>query len=128
MSELDWNEIEHFSRGEFGPAGAAEPDPDLVRRLDEARGWAGVPFVISSGIRTTDENRDLGGAEDSAHVTGHGVDIACSGSRQRYQILRGLMDAGFHRIGIYDRHIHADTSPHNDPRVIWVGISKTKSK
>ena len=96
-----------------------EPDPDLVRLLDEARAAAGIPFVITSGLRTQERNGEVGGADASAHVTGHAVDIRCATGRHRFLILRALLEVGFRRIGVYDRHIHADTQQNLPQDVIW---------
>lgn len=117
---MDWSKIRHFSEYEFG----GDPDPKLVRMLDEARDIAAVPFVITSGVRTAKENAAIGGADDSAHVTGHAVDLRCRTSRERFLTLRALFEAGFDRIGVYNHHVHCDTSTTADPAVVWVGKSK----
>lgn len=109
---MDWSQIEHFTSSEFtGPM-----DPAFIKKLDRARGQAGVAFRITSSYRSDSD-------------TGHGdqpcrtVDIACTGSRERYHILNGLIHVGFDRIGIYDRHIHVDNWPEGDPEVAWLGTS-----
>lgn len=117
---MGWSRIRHFSRDEFG----GEPDPKLVHMLDEAREAAAIPFVITSGVRTAGENAAIGGADESAHVTGHAVDLKCETSRDRFLMLRALFEAGFDRIGVYDRHIHCDTSATADVAVTWLGKSK----
>lgn len=95
-------------------------DQELCAMLDWARGKAGVPFVITCGLRTPEQNASLPeSVSDSAHLTGHAVDLACNDSPTRYAILSGLLAAGFHRIGIYSAHIHADNSPTLPPNVIW---------
>ena len=50
---------------------------ELVEKLDRARGYAGVPFIITSGYRPPELNAAIGGVEDSEHETGEGVDLAC---------------------------------------------------
>lgn len=90
------------------------------QKLSVARGIAGVPFVITSGLRTDDQNAALAeSVKDSAHLTGNAVDLACADSPTRYAMLRGLIGAGFNRIGIYSAHIHADDSPTLPPNVCW---------
>lgn len=126
---LDWEKITYFSRDEFGYAGDVEPDPELVHMLDVARSHAtyhasrDIPFRISEGggIRplTGDFRRD-----SSAHTTGHAADIAVADSVNRFYILEALIFVGFRRIGVYDRHIHVDTSPNHAPCVVWTGISQ----
>lgn len=107
----------------FSPSEIVGLVPELVAKLDIARDVSNVPYRISSGYRDPAANVAAGGVEGSAHEKGMAVDLACSESRQRYHILIGLMLAGFHRIGIYDRHIHADIDGTKPEQVIWVGVS-----
>lgn len=125
----DWSQIKYFTRDEFRFHGDVEPAPELVRKLDEARGVAtmlagrNVPFVITSGIRAPRKNL-LAGQLDSAHTTGHAVDIRAWKSRDRFFIIKALILQGFNRLGIYDRHIHVDNSPAHDQDVCWTGRSE----
>lgn len=109
---IDWDKIEHFKPSEF----SGDMDPELVELLDIARSLAEVPFVLNSTRRDGDGT--------SEHNTGHAVDIRCHDSRSRYRIVLGLLMAGFHRVGVYDRHVHAGTSEEHDPEVMWMGESK----
>lgn len=121
---VDWTKIRYFERREFGYHDNIEPDYDLVQLLDEARKFAGRPFHITSAIRSVAHNASVGGSPDSAHLTGHAVDIRAADSRTRWHIVGGLMAAGAKRVGIYDRHIHVDTDPSKPQDVVWVGVSK----
>lgn len=90
------------------------------QKLSIARGIAQVPFIITCGLRTVDQNAALSeSVQDSAHLTGNGVDLACSDSQTRYAMIKGLLGAGFNRIGIYSAHLHADDSPTLPPNVCW---------
>lgn len=82
--------------------------PELISMLDTARELAGVPFIISSGFRSSTHNKEIGGVENSAHLSGLAVDIKCLDSADRFDIIRGLLGAKFQRIGVYNNHIHAD--------------------
>ena len=95
-------------------------NPDLMAMLDIARGKAGVPFFITSGLRTAEQNSGLQNAvSDSSHLTGHAVDLLCTDSVTRFAMLSGLLEAGFNRLGIYKNHIHCDNDPSKDPKVCW---------
>lgn len=95
-------------------------DQELCAMLDRARGLAGVPFIITCGLRTPDQNAALSeSVKDSAHLTGNGVDLACADSETRYKMLRALILAGFTRIGIYSAHLHADNAPSLPQGVCW---------
>jgi len=84
---------------------------DLMAMLDQARHIAGIPFVITSGLRTKAENDALPTAvQNSAHLTGQAVDLAYSTSTQRLLIMKGLYAAGFNRLGMGTNYIHADIS------------------
>ncbi len=115
----DWDRVKHFTRGEFGRHGGIEPDPDLVRMLDAARDIAGVPFEINSGVRSPERNREVGGVDTSAHLTGHAADIRCPSSRHRFVMMAALIEAGFRRIGVGETFIHVDTDPGKPQDVIW---------
>ena len=92
----------------------------LCLMLDDARDIAGVPFLITCGLRTPEQNTVLPeSVQNSAHLTGNAVDLACSDSRARYSMLRGLMLVGFNRIGIYAGHLHADNSSTLPQSVCW---------
>lgn len=91
-------------------------DKYLCELLDNAREYAGVPFVITSGLRSKEQNEAVGGVHDSAHLKGLAVDLACHSSDFRYKIVGALLQAGFSRIGIAKDHIHCDidhTKPQN---------------
>lgn len=84
--------------------------PELVLLLDKARGIAGVPFKITSGLRSVEKNKEVGGKEKSAHLTGEAVDIACSDAILRWKIFTALLQVGFNRLEVAKSHIHADIS------------------
>jgi uncharacterized protein YcbK (DUF882 family) len=97
--------------------------PQFAMRLEQARHAAGVSFVLTSTLRTSQQNKDCGGVEDSSHEKGMAVDIAAADSMTRFHILKGLMAVGISRIGVYDRHIHADADSSKPQCVMWTGIS-----
>ncbi len=58
--------------------------------LEPARDLLGVPITISSGYRSPQLNRSVGGAPDSAHLSGRAADIIPVGMplAQAFDILR----------------------------------------
>jgi hypothetical protein len=111
--DIVWEDIDFFKPWEF----SGEMSPILIYRLDRARRISGVPFVITDSFRE-------GPGDESAHNKGKAVDIRCHFSGPRFKILEGLIKAGFNRIGIYDRHIHADVDETRPPEVAWLGKSQ----
>ena len=107
----------------FLPEEIAGLDLKLVAMLDEARDIAGVPFVITSGKRTEAENSGAQGVKNSAHIRGLAVDLQCLDATSRFFMLVGLIQAGFRRVGCYDRHLHADCDESLPQNVTWTGVS-----
>jgi len=91
----------------------------FVMMLDLARSKAGIPFIITSGLRSEEHNAEVGGVGNSAHLRGLAVDLACHNASQMYKIVTGLIDAGFNRIGIYGDHIHVDCDSSLTQNVMW---------
>lgn len=103
----------------FSPSEIVGLNPKLVQMLDIARGYAGIPFKITSGFRSPDQNKKAGGVDDSAHLSGLAVDIACPDSGSRYKMTNALLRAGFNRIGVGKTFIHADIDSSKPQNVIW---------
>ena len=94
-------------------------DPKLCQMLDQARDIAGIPFIITSGLRSPTKDKELGGTGDGAHTKGLAVDLRCQDSRSRFLILKALFQIGFFRIGDEIDHIHADIDLDLDVNVCW---------
>lgn len=98
-------------------------DQELIAKLDWARGRSGVPFIITSGKRTPEENERTMGVDGSAHIKGLAVDLRVSDSNARFKMVNALLLAGFRRIGIYDSHLHCDVDMSLPLDVMWTGKS-----
>lgn len=118
---IDWSKVEFFSKDEFNCrcCETSNISANLVLKLDLARELADTPFIITSGYRCPKHNREVGGVKDSAHVLGLAVDIAVPDNIARLNILRGLIIAGFRRIGIGKDFIHADIDK-SKPNNLWL--------
>jgi hypothetical protein len=111
-------ELDHFGPEEFD-----EPDKmesQLLLALDETRRKAGLPIWVTSSYRAGDTK---------AHGRGWAVDVSdnregkpCN-SAWRFAVVRALLGSGFRRIGVYDRHLHADMDPDLPQSVMWWGTS-----
>tara|TARA_R100000734_G_scaffold11026_1_gene8278 strand:- start:3970 stop:4329 length:360 start_codon:yes stop_codon:yes gene_type:complete len=115
--------LNYFTLSEFDspdlPNSGVNMDRDFIAKLEIAREYAGTPFRITSGYRTAERNKQVGGVPDSAHTKGHAADIACSSGKDRCIIIKALLDAGFNRIGVANSFIHVDNDPSKVSDVIW---------
>lgn len=100
--------LRYFKRSEF-----SNPDGmslELLLKLDWARHYANLPFILTSTYRASDAR---------SHGKGLAADIACLQSPHRLTIIKSLLAVGFERIGLYANHIHVDVSVGNP--CLWVG-------
>jgi len=120
----------YFSNRDFQTAipscNIEDMSTDLLEKLDIARYFAGVPFVINSAYRTLGWELDHARDGSSSHTKGFAVDINVKESRYRYLIVKALLKAGFDRIGIHDDFIHVDIDDNKDSEVIWNYCNKNK--
>jgi|TARA_R110002167_G_scaffold280626_1_gene486171 hypothetical protein len=94
-------------------------DVDFLAKLDKAREYADLPFIINSAYRSPEHNAKVGGKPGSSHIKGLAVDISAKDSRTRFLVLDALFAVGFTRIGIADSFIHVDSDIDKSQNVIW---------
>lgn len=119
--------MRHFKLAEFdckcgtdcGKTGA-DMDTKFLAWIVEARDLAGVPFVITSGIRCKFWNAHEGGSSTSSHLKGLAADIKCGESPGRYEMLNALLELGFSRIGVRKDFIHVDLDGDKPNDLIWL--------
>lgn len=116
--------FKYFSEADFERASPKckleDMDADFLEKLDVARFFAGVAFIVNSAFRTVAYELAHGRDGTSSHTKGIAIDIRARNSRERGRILAGLRRAGFHRIGIYQTFIHVDDDPEKEPNVTWL--------
>lgn len=56
--------------------------------LDKAREKFGKPIRVTSGFRSQELNRAIGGADNSQHTKGEAADISCEDNAELFYILR----------------------------------------
>jgi uncharacterized protein YcbK (DUF882 family) len=105
---IDFDKIDHIALG----------------MLNTAREIAEVPFIITSSYRTPEHSETVGGSRADAHTETPctAFDIAASDAHCRMRIIKGLIAAGFGRIGVNveNNHIHVDHSNNLPPEVFWI--------
>ena len=92
---------------------------DFLAKLDKAREFANIPFIINSAYRNPEQNARVGGKPNSSHLRGLAVDIRANDSSTRYIVLNALISVGFNRIGVASSFIHVDDDKEKANNVIW---------
>lgn len=115
-----------FYSDEFEEKGYAVPiHPRIPVFCQVVRNSIEKPVYITSGVRSPETNARVGGSQNSSHLKGLAVDISTNNkgreipNRDRYVIVRELLDLGVTRIGIAKTFIHFDIDPKKAQHVIW---------
>lgn len=58
--------------------------------LDKAREILGSPIKVSSGFRSPQVNKAVGGSNKSEHLTGQAADLTCYDNKKLFNILRKM--------------------------------------
>jgi uncharacterized protein YcbK (DUF882 family) len=85
----------------------------LAKNLQVLRDAVGKSISITSGYRSPQHNKKIGGAKDSQHVKGMAADIKVAGMTPKEVVLviEGLIESGKMKqggIGIYASWVHYD--------------------
>lgn len=105
--------------------GKCHMGPTFMQMLDAARGFAGIPFVVTSGYRCEkhddEEAAQVHKAPSRNHTTGEAVDIDAKNGQDLMIILTALIQVGFRRIGVNltSFWLHADKVPGKTTPCIW---------
>ena len=115
--------MNYFNIAEFDspdlPGSGQNMKPKVLLMLEETRKRLGKALHINSGFRSEKHNKKVGGKKSSSHLTGWAVDIHCTTSLDRFEMLKCLIKVGFNRIGIGNTFIHVDIDPEKVENVIW---------
>ena len=57
----------------------ADMDPELLEKIEALRCCFNRPIIITSGVRCERRNAEVGGIENSWHLSGHAADLYCPG-------------------------------------------------
>ena len=115
--------MKYFKLKEFDspdePGSGFNMSEEILHMLDAARKIYGKSMRVTSGFRTESHNKKVGGVVSSSHLKGLAADIACSESKNRFEMIKALLEVGFKRIGIASAFIHIDIDKDKSQNVIW---------
>ena len=121
--------MKYFKDSEF-----VRPDllrPEMKELLDYLRALYGSPLIVSSSLRSAKKNASVGGASRSSHKLApdglySGIDLTTPANKltgaQKFRLVHIALDAGFSRIGIYEKHIHLDVEKYLPQNVLWIRV------
>ena len=122
---MSWEEG-HFKSYEFEckcGCGLDLVDRRFLWKLNQARDEAGIAFIVNSGCRCEQHNKNEGGYKTSDHLPRpycEGADIEAKDGVTRFKIIRAAIDVGFKRIGVAKTFIHLGNRQNNPQNVLWV--------
>ena len=122
----DFKLSDHFSLGEMASHDGSDEvliDSDLIAALEVLRKVVQRPVRISSGYRSPEHNKKIGGVPDSQHTKGRAADVQVQGFAPA-QIAKIVEDISLiSAIGIYNTFVHIDTRPRkpDGSRYRWNG-------
>lgn len=110
-------------------------DLEFVAKVDNARYKSGIPWKATCWRRSVSQNNaQKDSVKDSAHLTGHAVDVECTDDNMMGLMIEGAHAAGLNRVGIYIRkgpdgkwhptHLHFDDDKTKLAHDIWITEEK----
>ena len=114
---INWDTVRFFGRAEFmcNCGGKycggfpVEPVPMLALTADKVRRHFGKAAIVSSGVRCSRHNANVGGVPDSRHLTGRAMDFRIEGetAEQVLSYVQSLPEVRY-AYDIDGRYIHMD--------------------
>jgi hypothetical protein len=73
----------------------------------------GKPIKVTAGVRCSEHNYEVGGAEESRHLPRYAdaIDISVTDSTDRYRLIALAIKYGVRVIEVAPLHIHLDQRP-----------------
>lgn len=116
--------MKYFTINELCQTTHGKNIPDFVQKdnlkiliekvLDPARIEFEAPIKVTSGFRSIEVNKSVGGAKNSQHLSGQAADITCSDNKKLFRILQDMeFDQLIYEFG-------------NDEQPGWIHVSYSK--
>lgn len=105
--------MSNFTSSEFDcKCGCGETTTDLTLRiiLEDIREHFGAPVTITSAKRCKAHNADVGGVDNSRHLSGEAADIKVKGIAPEvvYDYINASVYGEFVGMGLYNTFVHVD--------------------
>lgn len=89
------------------------------------------PIIVSSGYRSPDLNKVVGGSDTSAHTLGWAVDFTCPGFGEPLAVAKKIAVSDIMKdvdqlIHEYDKWVHISFDPRNRKQSLTINSSGTK--
>lgn len=97
-----------------------ELDKKLRNRLSNFSFFYNGDATVTSGLRSVEKNKEVGGSPTSSHLKALACDLRCTSSKEAFRIIETALRAGFRRIGVAKDHIHLDVDPSKVQDCIWL--------
>jgi len=88
------------------------------------------PIIVSSGYRSPDLNKVVGGSDTSAHTQGWAVDFTCPGFGNPLKVAKAIAESDIEfdqLIHEYEKWVHISFDPRNRKQLLTINKSGTKS-
>lgn len=111
-----WEEIQFFKPAEFAckcggfcDGAPARMSETLVRTADRLRGQLGAAATVSSGLRCSQHNANVGGVANSRHLCGKAMDFCVAGktAAEVLEVVRQQPEIRY-AYAIDERFVHMD--------------------
>lgn len=119
--KLNYFNISEFDEPGLPGSGKEKMDINLLMILDNMRHRSGIPYKITSGYRSSEYNKKIGGVKNSAHIQGKAADISATDSRTKYLIIEAALHFKIERIGVASNFIHIDIQEETEKttKILW---------
>ena len=94
-------------------------DKSLINLIKNFNTIVKDDIPASSGKRSIEKNKEVGGVPNSSHLKGLAIDLVVKDSQTRLKVIFGALAGGFKRIGIGKTHIHLDCDKDKPQNIIF---------
>lgn len=91
-------------------------DIQFLLKLDSAREYAGLPFILNCAYRSPSWDKSRGRSGEGYHTKGRAVDVRCCDGESRRKIIEACLHFGL-SVGVYRSFLHIDDR--ENPIIFW---------